>query len=104
MIDLVNDDENRFFLCRFDRGLSYLVCVLRQSFEVFIEIKRSIRVNQIDPVGISVAVSSEIDSLDVFDNRASAERVQELLFERPMKLAIVRFSFIGKIDLDPCSF
>lgn len=100
MKDLVNDDQDRFFVGRLIGDVAQLVRVFRQRGAVFAKFERRVGVDEHDLIGVGFAVRRRVKPFNAFDHRAAAEGFQEFALERFARVLVNLFRHVGQVNLN----
>jgi hypothetical protein len=85
MKNFVNDDQHRLFGSDLESNRLQMICVLREAFEISIEIEGRVGINQVYAFSFAGAVGSQIEAFRSGDDRTTAERVYELPFQHRLE-------------------
>ena len=91
MINLPDDDQNRFFFEGFESGFAEFVHVNGKQVGVFFERIRRVGIDQTDAILNLFSESRKIASVESANDRAAAESVREFSIESRQQILVGSF-------------
>ena len=100
MINLVNDDQDRFFVRRPKSDFPEFVRIFRNGGAVLAKFERRVGVDQNNFIGFAAAVRRHIQTFDVFYHRTAAESFQKLALEGSARSLVNLLRHVRQINLN----